>query len=299
MEALSVHISTHFKNILYLTDFSPAAQAAEPFAAELTKRYGARLHALHVRPPVINPMTPPESWKGLEKAAEIEAKRAEHKLLEDFGDIQPEVFVNEGDIWQNVEDAVEGCKVDLVVMGTRGRSGIHKLLLGSIAESIFRLVSCPVLTMGPHVAKHSPTGIFTHILFATDFDPRSMAAAYAVSLAKEYQAQLTLLHVIDEPKTGELLRPYDLGSSPAKLLRSLVPPEVNLDCVPDYVVEIGPAAEKILEVAAERKVDLIVLGVRRASGVPGAAEHLPISTAHKVVSQAACPVLTVRSDGLR
>jgi nucleotide-binding universal stress UspA family protein len=73
-----------------------------------------------------------------------------------------------------------------------------------------------------------------------------------------------------------------------------VPPEVELWCAATYCVERGDAAEKILDVARTRKADLIVMGVHRPGGVPGAASHLEIATAHKVVAEARCPVLTVR-----
>jgi nucleotide-binding universal stress UspA family protein len=77
-------------------------------------------------------------------------------------------------------------------------------------------------------------------------------------------------------------------------LHNLVPSEAELWCVPEYVIERGEVAETILNVAAQSKADLIVLAVRKPSGFPGAATHLPIAIAHKVVSRASCPVLTVR-----
>jgi nucleotide-binding universal stress UspA family protein len=85
-----------------------------------------------------------------------------------------------------------------------------------------------------------------------------------------------------------------LVQSSSQLLRKLVPTEADLWCVPEYVVEKGDPAEKILEVAARTGAELIVLGVRQPSGFPGAATHLPIATAHKVVSHSTCPVLTIR-----
>jgi nucleotide-binding universal stress UspA family protein len=296
MKTLDVGTRIQLKNILFTTDFSHAADAAAPYAAELAKRYGANLYALHVRPPVIYPMTPPESWKGLEEAARIVAEHRKSELLDKFTGVQTEVLINEGDLWSNVAAAIEGCNIDLIVLGTRGRSGIGKLLLGSTAEEIFRQAPCPVLTVGPHAPSEPKRGgEFSRILFATDFSPESVAAApYAISLAQECQAHLTLMHVLAEPKAGDHVHPSELAGSSAQLLRNLVPPEAELWCVPEYVVERGVAAEKILEVAAQSKVDLIVLGVRRPSGFPGAATHLPIAIAHKVVSDAACPVLTVR-----
>lgn len=76
MEAVDVRTRIQLKNILYATDFSPTANAAAPYVAELTNHYGAKLYALHVRAPAVNPMAPPASWKSLEEAAEIEAARA-------------------------------------------------------------------------------------------------------------------------------------------------------------------------------------------------------------------------------
>jgi len=219
------------------------------------------------------------------------------KLLDPLADIDHGVLVEEGDVWSVLASVVEKNEIDLIVAGTRGRTGMTKLVLGSHAEEIFRRAPCPVLTVGPHSSAHLPHGAsIKEILYATDFSPESNAAApYAISLAQEYQAHLTLLHVIADPKTGDLLRPPELVASSERLLRGLVPPEAELWCEPRFVVEQGPAAETILDFARLRKADLIVLGVRRPSGIPGAATHLPVATAHKVVSGAGCPVLTARS----
>jgi nucleotide-binding universal stress UspA family protein len=297
MKTIEVSSQVQIKNILFTTDFSPAANAAIPHAIELSKRYGAKIYALHVRPPVINPMTQPATWKELERAAEIEEQRERHELLESFQGIRPEILIKEGDLWSNLAEIIEQSQIDLIVVGTRGRSGIHKLALGSVAEEIFRQAQCPVLTVGPHSLgpKQRSYG-FTSILLATDFGDESAAATkYAVSLAQEYQTQLTLLHVIEEPKTGELVRPFELVTSSMHLLRKLVTPETERLCLPECVVELGEVAKRILEVAKKQKADLIVLGIRRPSGVPGAATHLPKAIAHKIVSSADCPVLTVRS----
>jgi len=296
MTALDSHTRTSLKNILFATDFSSAATAAAPYAAEMAKHYGAKLFALYVRPPVVNPMTSPAGWKATEKAANVEEEQKRRELLKIFAGIRPEILIQEGDLWSNLNGVVEANKIDLIVIGTRGRTGLGKLLLGSAAEAIFRQARCPVLTVGPHTsAAPGRNGEINRILFATDFSPESMAATpHAISLAQEFQAYLTLLHVIEEPKANELVRPADLVASSERLLRNLVPEEAQLWCVPEYIVEPGMAAERILEVATRQKTELIVLGVRRPSGVPGAATHLPIATAHKIVSHAACPVLTVR-----
>ncbi|MGC2015080.1 MAG: universal stress protein [Candidatus Acidiferrales bacterium] len=296
MKALESRTRIEIKNILFPTDFSAAGDAAIPYATELARRFGAKICALHVRPPVINPMTQPATWGGLEKAAKEEAEAQRMVLRESFPGIKPEIMIEEGDFWQNLQDAIDAHSTDLIVLGTHGRSGAGKFLLGSKAEEIFRRAPCAVLTVGPHSHAIPPRyGEFTEILYATDFGPESSAAAYyAMSLAQEFQARLTLLHVIPEERPGDLILPGDQAASSAQRLHKLVPAEAELWCVPHFVVEAGPAAEKILEVAEKRNADLIVLGVHRPSGFPGAATHLPIAIAHKVVSQANCPVLTVR-----
>lgn len=204
------------------------------------------------------------------------------------------MLLEEGDIRSSLHKALEKYETDLVIIGTRGRTGLAKVLLGSVAEMIFRTVPCPVLTVGPHSGSFRAN--IREILFATDFTSEaSAAAAYSVSLAQEFQARLTLLHVVAEPKPGELVSWTDVRDSSKHLLRKLVPDEAEAWCKPEYFVERGDPAKRILNLSNLREVDLIVLGALPERGVPGAATHLPIATAHKVVAHAKCPVLTVRS----
>ncbi|MFZ0461245.1 MAG: universal stress protein [Candidatus Acidiferrales bacterium] len=296
MKALDIGTRIQLKNVLFATDFSPAADAAIPYAIELAKHYGAKLYAFHARSPVIDALTPMESWNALEEAAKVQAEQQRRELLKAFGGMKPEILIPAGDLWSTLAAAIEGNRIDLIVMGTRGRSGIRKFLLGSAAEAIFRQAACPVLTVGPlSPTKPRHDGEFTKILFPTDFSQESLAAApYALSLSQEYQAYLTLMHVVEELRTGELVHPAELVPSSERLLHNIVPAEAELWCVPNYVVECGPVDKKILEVAASQRTDLIVLGVRQATGFQGAAAHLPTATAHSVVSRAECPVLTVR-----
>lgn len=284
------------KNILFLTDFSETANRAGQYAGALAKTYSARLVALHVQPPVVNPMTPPASWYNLEEVAETQQAANKKELEAAFQGLNPRVFIKEGDLWAHVAAIVEKENIDLIVMGTHGRSGVRRFFLGSIAEAMFRNAECPVLTVGPRAKGQKEVPVeLRQIVYATDFSEAGNAAApYAMSLAQEHQAHVTLLHVIAEPKAGELVQAHEVEASDENLLRNLVPPEADQWCAPEFLIERGDAAEKILDVAARRKADLIVLGVRKEKGFPGAATHLPIATAHAVVSKAECPVLTIR-----
>jgi len=296
MKTALARTAVGFENILFATDFSPAAANAIPYVKQIANHYDADLVALHVRPPVVNPMTEPASWPTDIEAAKVENEKHREEILETFAGIRTQVRIDEGNIQECLEVAIEKNKTDLLVIGTRGRTGLGKLLMGSVAEEIFRTVSCPVLTVGPHSEpSRTPDGQFREILYATDLSPESQgAAAYALSLAQEFQSRLVLVHVIPEPKAGEFVTAADVMASSKNLLRKLVPPEAEAWCKPDYFVLRGDPAEKILDFANLRETDLIVLGVRPEKGVPGAATHLPISMAHKIVSHAACPVLTVR-----
>jgi nucleotide-binding universal stress UspA family protein len=300
MKTLDTRTRIQLQNILFLTDFSPAADAAIPYAAEMAKRFGAKLFALHMCTPVINPMTEPAYWTTLERAAHAQATRQRETLRKSFPGLEPHVLIEDGDLYATVLDVIEKNKIDLIVLGTSGRSGAAKFFLGSVAEEIFRQAPCPVFTVGPFTpggALRRPlrNGQLKEIVYATDFSPESAAAAaHAISLAQEFQAHLTLMHVIANEAPGDLLLPSELVKATEQHLRNLVPPEAELWCEPRFVVEQGSPAEKILEVARHRDADLIVLGIHNPSGFPGAGTHLPIATAHKVVSHAPCPVLTVR-----
>lgn len=295
MNTLTSKTRIDLKNILFTTDFSPAALAALPYATGLARHYEANLYALHVRIPLS-----PEALPVVQKAAIDEERAGIQTLRELAAEAAPFVLVEEGLLWPTIESVVKNNNIDLIVSGTRGRTGLGKLLLGSVAEEIVRSASCPVLTVGPHSPSEPKAGGFTEILYATDFSSDfGVAAAFAISLAQEYEAQLTLLHVVDNLKTGELIRAEELIPAAERRLHELVSPEVEVWSAPQYLVEQGDPAEKILDVAHRRRSDLIVLGVRHAGGVPGAATHLPIATAHKIVASAKCPVLTVRTETMQ
>ena len=296
MTTATAKATLRFHDILFATDFSPAAAHAIPYVKKIAKHFDANLVTLHVRPAIANIMNEPGSWPADIEALRLEDEQHRKEVLDAFAGIRTEVLLEQGTIQSCLEAAIKKNNSDLVVIGTRGRTGLGKILMGSVAEEIFRTVTCPVLTVGPRSnAARGAADQFREILYATDFSPESqVAAAYAVSLAQEFQSRLVLLHVIPDFKAGDLISPHEVATSSENLLRKLVPPEAQAWCKPEYFVERGDPAEKILEFASLRETDLIVLGVRPEKGVPGAATHLPIATVHKVVAHATCPVHTVR-----
>ena len=296
MKALETVTRISLKNILYTTDFSPTAEAAAPYAWEIAKRYGAKVIALHVRPPEVNGMVPPESWAAVHEANELQAKQQAGHLKALFRGVENEVEVTEGAIWDEISRTIEEKKVDLLVTGTHSREGLGKMVMGSHAENILRHSPVPVLVVGPYVrSEPETTARMKRILFATDFSEASLAALpHAISLAEENQAELDILRVVPPQKSGELVNPSDLMDATVRQMKHLVPMEAEAWCKPYYLAEVGEPAPKILQVAELSKADLIVLGVKRVHRALGVT-HIPWTIAHKIIAEARCPVLTVRS----
>jgi len=293
MQAVQARTRITLKNILFATDFSQAADAAAPIAIQIARRYGAKVYGVHVNRFDDYTVAAPNAWAAMAEAAEKESKEDAGRLNEQLQGIEHEVVIGEGNLWEVLSNLISEKEIDLVVVGTRGRTGFGKTLLGSVAEQILRQSPCPVLTVGPHVNPWSDEYVkMREIVYATDLGTDTpVAAPYAISLAQENQAHLVLLHVIEDPKPGDLVDSPEGVNLKARKLQQLVTEQAGLWCEPTYIVEQGPAAEKILDVAKRRPTDLIVLGARPAKGL---ATHLNIGTVHKVVSQATCPVLTVR-----
>jgi len=295
MEACETKSCVSIQNILYATDFSPISENAAFYAFELARIYKAKVFALHVRPIEVYGMAPPESWPALREAADEQAKNQAGYLAKRFAGVPHQAIVAEGDIWEFVREHIEKDHIDFIVMGTHGRKGLGKVFLGSVAENVLRRVACPVLTIGPRVSVSPERAVaMKHILLATSFSSASEAAAtYAMSLAQENQALLDVVHVIEPRNNGKVGQPSELTAGCMEQMRSLIPPEAELWCEPNTIVEVGEPARQILNVAKARRADLIVLGVKSAEVVPGIG-HVPWATAHKIIAGAECPVLTVR-----
>jgi nucleotide-binding universal stress UspA family protein len=282
------------KQILYLTDFSRPSEAALPFALGIARSHGSTLHALHI---VTALESYPESMKADRELAETEMKRVEATL----GSVAHDTTIaHEVELWPAIERAIQQNGIDLIVVGTHGRTGAERLLLGSAAEEIFRRSPVPVMTVGPGTKPGTERdGILDRILFATDFTPRSASALpYAIALAKENNARLLLVHALPkrrESGDGNGKKGEISAAEAFHQLHEMLPSDLALPHPPDFAVEFGRPPDAILAAAGQRGACVIVLGVRDASGHLGAATHLDRATAHKVVARAPCPVLTVRA----
>jgi nucleotide-binding universal stress UspA family protein len=281
--------SLHFRNVLVATDFSPITHATITYAVDFARRFASTIYVTHTVPPDIYPMVPPSEWPAIAKEEAQSRESGRLQLEEELKGLPHEFFLETGDIWQNLDRLIRSKNIDLLIVGTHGWSGMAKVLIGSTAEKIFRQADRPVLTVGPAVNPDAPRAAgFNRILYATDFGPESLAAArYAISLAQQFGAQLTLMHAV---QTDEA----ELGNSALYTLREVIPLGTKLIAPPRFRVETGAPTKAILDAANESGADLIVLGVRRSQTPLSATTHFRHSIIHSVLTQAKCPVLTVR-----
>jgi nucleotide-binding universal stress UspA family protein len=293
MPTVQASLRLTFKNVLLPTDFTDASMHAMAYARVFSRDHGSRIfvtHAVTPNPPVFLPMEP------IPLDLDAEWHDAQGQLQTFLGsaalkETMHEGILERGEIWNVLEDVIRRHSIDLIVLGSHGKHGLKKLVLGSSAEQIFRRASCPVLTVGPSVLVNAESEIaFKHIVFATDFSTGSLnALPYALSLAEENEAQLTLLHVI--PLVPMQHQAWAAEGSKENL-QALIPSEAADWCHPEAVVSFEFPAEGILHTAAARSADLIVMGVHRRA--PLASAHLPWAIAYEVICHAPCPVLTVR-----
>ena len=303
------------KKILCPIDFSDFSHRAFDRAVAIARSHTAALTVLHVVPvqldTAILPYVEPESL-GPFALPDVDRGRIVRELQQflaiDHSLGVPVAFeVTEAPhVHEEILLHAERLPADLVVMGTHGRSGFQRLMLGSVTEKVLRKTRPPVLTVPRAVSDVIPAGRtpFERVLCAVDFSECSIAAfRYAVALAKESHARLAAVHVVElaPPLYDPLVGPaIDLpGYRSAceivgrERLRNVIPVAVRKATGVEEFVACGKPHHEILRVAEEWRSDLIVLGVH---GRNVADRMLFGSTVEPVVRRAPCPVLTVRAE---
>jgi nucleotide-binding universal stress UspA family protein len=294
MKTLEPAVSLSLKNILLATDFSPVSGMAVKYAQAIARRHASRVHTIHVTTPDSYHLLDPDAFAITFNGATAQTENIPdvlHSLLEGLPSQTP---LRQGTIWKVISDVVERNEIDLLILASHGRHGISRMVLGSVAEDVFRNVSCPVLTVGPDVSPcHRREIKIKNVLLATHFEKGSAAPMYAARVCKEFGAELTLLHVAEDNKGANVQSARELSQR----LHSVVPAEAGLWRQPVCVIKHGLPSAQILEVARESGADLIVLGARHPEPAK-INSHLPWATAARVIAEAGCPVLTVRQrDG--
>lgn len=300
-----------FRNILVATDFSEASRRALSDALLLAAENNAHVTVVHV-------LQHDRNYSALENPPELDFERTEAELQINklVNELSPEqtvttTMVTHGPVAEAVVHVIDEKKIDLLVIGTRGRGGLQKLALGSVAEVLLRMAACPVMTIGPKadIATIQRGLGFHTILFATDFGKGSAKALpLTLTLARKQQAKVIMMHMIPPmPAASASLSAYAPASAAAdevnewegtsrkraiQQLKDCLPAETELSQAPEFIVGTDFLAEGILTAASQFKVDLIVMGANHAASARIAA-HIPWTAVHEVVQEAPCPVLTV------
>jgi len=298
------------KSVLIATDFSEASDKALRHALAIARHYGAKLYLAHVVSSLGFTLVGPDAVNVATEIVWSDARQLEARLVQNgaLAGLRHEVIVSQGNVWDELGKMISQEQVDLVVIGTHARRGMGKLLLGSVAEHIFRHAGCLVLTVGPGSLEDSPVGSARAIrpfLFATDFGiPSLRALPYAISSANHFQTKLVLLHVVpavpmpegvNRPTADDVIEMREkVRETNLRRLQELTLQNPKLAVLPEFIVEFGSPSEEILKAADAFKVDAIILGLHRSIHI-GTASHLPWATAYEVVCGAGCSVLTVRN----
>jgi nucleotide-binding universal stress UspA family protein len=306
----------HVGRILCPIDFSDFSRRALDHAAAIAKWYESTITLLHVH--AIAPLAAYAPTSGLRPYAglspdEREALLASMKsfaLIESGTAVPIEFELVEGHAATAILAVAKDLPADLLVMGTHGRSGFERLVLGSVAEKVLRKSECPVLSVPARApdAVPAPSALYQEIVCAIDFSDCSLQALdYAISLARESDAHLTVVHVIELPPdvprdTHETvlagprsLREYvALAEEDGRArLMEAVPDSVRTSCSVDTMQATGKPYREILRVSEAQHADLLVIGIHGR----GPMDRLLFgSTAQHLVRQASCPVLTVRQE---
>jgi nucleotide-binding universal stress UspA family protein len=289
------------EHVLCPVDFSEFSSRALHHAVALAYKYGARLTALHVVPnrPVTDlPLSPLTHDEGRQLTDQVRGF-----AVDLHPDVALDIRVCEAPVAsREILNQAKALSADVLVIGSHGRSGFERVLLGSVTEKVMRCAPCPTMVVprrAENVNADDPVR-FRSILCSVDFSPASThALQYARSIVDGDGAQITLLHVIEVPpelRANPLVEGFDVAqvraAAEADYLRFLqqLSPEVQPFCTVRTLVREGAAYREILRVARERSADLIVMGVQGR----GAMDLLAFGSNTARVSRAAMqPVLIV------
>jgi nucleotide-binding universal stress UspA family protein len=297
------------ERILVATDYSTSATLALDYACTIANKFGAELYILHVLEDPL-PLGVPRFVADTGEILQTLVRDAGTFLSEHTKNIPVEPTiqvvrtVRSGFASDEIHKYASEHKSDLIVLGTQGRHGLSRVVMGSVAEKTVRLAKCPVLTThyphGRDVADADPQVEIRTILVATDFSPAANRARdLAVKLATKFGSELHLLNVVVEPLPlpgpgGTWIRPEDvipsyIEEASQKLAENVAAIEAESARPIVRAVQVGYPIDTVERYAVDHNVDLIVLGTQ---GHRGLAHLLLGSIAEKIVRSASCPVLT-------
>jgi nucleotide-binding universal stress UspA family protein len=277
--------------IVVPTDFSPNSTRGMQFAMALAGPR-TRVTAVHGLDQFPYKFGPEESSNLRRQQAWATAQDSIARWMREGKFCKAETVVLEGEPAPAVAEFASSKGADLVVLGTSARSHAGRILLGSVAEEIFREIKCPVVVVGPRVRLRTRRQI-ARLVFATDLEPHSLAALSQLSkLRSKFHSNLAAIRAVPRHLSlpGEQNR---LKKETRDTLYAAADPNLRRHTKKISVV-FAPPAKAIPTFAKRLHADAIVMGIRRGGELSRAVTHIPWTLAHRVIAEATCPVITIR-----
>jgi len=289
--------------ILLATDGSQGSATAEAYACALAQSWGASLTVMSVLefPPGMNPDYAVNRLYLDELMREATTRLVDLKTRAAGLGISVQSRIATGIPSEEVLAVARAEAADLVVVGTRGKTGLEHVLLGSTAERIIRMAPCPVLTVpaAKQRAGERLKATVTRMLVPVDFSDCSLdALEYGALIAQRSKTSLKLFHVLEPVSYGldftlpHMAQRESSKTAITKRLSDFVSALTSLGLASDFLISGGLPADSILDAARAQSVDVIVMGTH---GRRGLSHALFGSVAESVLRRSSCPVLTVRS----
>ena len=287
------------KSILCPVDFSEFSVNAYEYAQSLAWHYKATLFLQHVLYPLYSgaAVFGSDPYEKICRQLRVDAEEKLRQFAERHArtEIRPQCLVQDGWVTDLILSQAEERAANLIVMGTHGLRGIDRLMLGSVTERVLRRARCPVFAVrkpAHHVISsvHDPEPVrLRKMLLCMDFSNHAhRASEYAVSMAKEYSAEITLLHVLED-----IPRSTDIESATEKVAKQLeesIVPKAREGYIVKVMVRIGKPYQQIIQLALEAQTDLVIMGARGRGALDTAIFG---STTYRVIQLGSCPVLAV------
>ena len=293
--------------VICATDFSEVANRGLSYGVPLARHFQANLCACHVLfvPRSTTMFGDLPLYSDSRRDQLMSDARSQLEKLAQGLPLPCEAVVAEGNVADEIARLAEDRGAGLVIVATHGASGVKRLVLGSVAERLIRIAPCPLLVLSAAAGQTPPGGapaaLFRRILVGCDFSPDAdLAVAFGFQLAREFQSELHLVHVIEPAGYGADIIERALGENLADLIRrrarehlaERVPDGAADWCTPRTALLEGRAHQELTAYAQHNRMDLVVLGVR---GMNLLESLLVGSTTDRAIRSATCPVLTVRS----
>jgi nucleotide-binding universal stress UspA family protein len=290
------------RHIVCPVDFSEFSVSAYRYALSLARHFRARLFVQHIvelgRHPSVYYAPSAESFDEFCRTLSEKGKEQLQEFVKQYthDEIEPECVVQQGETSDAILSFAEAQKADMIVMGTHGRRGFDRLMLGSATERVIRKASCPVLVVRkpahdfPGLGKKQDFVRLGRILFCTDFSEHSKRALDpAISLTEEYKAELTLLHVLEDITSPS--ETVDARATAMEQLDKLIPPERRKTVRMKTEVRTGKPYQQIIQLALETQTDMVIMAVHGRGALDLAVFG---STTYRVIQLGPCPVLAVQ-----